>query len=79
MMSQSQIQVSEFSAVYTIVFVNQSQNGMGDVTPTVWVCENAAAYESAMLELMQMRHINILFSGHSHFVAAPSGRAIPVA
>ena len=75
----SQIQVSEFNTVRTISFVNKSQNGMGDATPIVWVCENKAAYDNAMAELSAMSHVKILDSGHSHFVCAPSGRAIPVA
>jgi len=75
----SQIHISQFNTVYTITFLNHSQNGMGDVTPTTWVCQNKAAYEQALEELSGMWHIEILTSGHSHFVAAPSGRAVPVA
>ena len=34
----SQIQVSQFNTVYTITFINHSQDGMEDATPTTWVC-----------------------------------------
>lgn len=75
----SQIQVSQFNTVYTITFRKHSQICMGDFTPTTWVCQNKAAYEQALEELSGMWYIEILTSGHSHFVAAPSGCAVPVA
>ena len=75
----SQIQVSQFNTVYTITFINHSQDGMEDATPTTWVCQNKAAYERALRDLSQLWHIKVLQSGQSHFISAPSGCAIPVA
>ena len=87
-MSQTQINVSQFATVFTISFVNKSQNGMGDATPIVWVCQSKAAYEHALTELRGMSHVKICDHGPSHFVyegAEPVdpisksiGKAIPV-
>lgn len=56
------IEVSWASSVKTIVYLNKSLNN----GPTVWVAENAFAFEAALAELKSKPHIEILESGNSH-------------
>jgi hypothetical protein len=64
----SAIETTSLNAVWTIIFVNKSQNGMGDATPTVWVCQTEYHYQRSLKELGAMPHVQILDSGASHFV-----------
>jgi hypothetical protein len=62
------IQVTSTNAVLTIVFLNKSQNGMGDAKPTVWVCQTMEHYQRSLKELRSMPHIEVLDNGPSHYV-----------
>jgi hypothetical protein len=62
------IKATSTNAVLTIVFLNKSQNGMGDATPTVWVCQTMEHYQRSLKVLKSMPHIQVLDSGLAHFV-----------
>jgi hypothetical protein len=62
------IKATSTNAVLTIVFMNKSQNGLGDATPTVWVCQTMEHYQRSLKELKSMPHIQVLDFGPAHFV-----------
>lgn len=57
------IEVSDFRAVWSIVFLNRSHE---NPTPTVWVCRDQGAYARSLEKLKGMRHIDVIQSGAAH-------------
>jgi len=57
------IEVSDFRAVLTIVFLNKSHEGP---TPTVWVCKDRDAYDRALGKLAKRPHVEVIQHGPAH-------------
>lgn len=54
---------TNLGACFTVVFLNKTHSAP---TPTVWVCENQAAYLASLKYLRGLKHIEIVQEGPSH-------------
>jgi len=60
----SEIPVSQFQSVFSIVFRNTARQAT-----EVWVCESRLAMQQALEDLAKSSHIEVIHSGASHVVA----------